>query len=358
MEIGIVGLPQTGKKTFFNLLTYSKDKKAVISTKKGFQIGESIVRDNRFYELVKLYQPKSAVPAKINYMLLPSIQKDSQANKTLLDGLNDVDVICHVVRAFDDPSVFHVEATIDPLRDIRAVNSELLLKDLLFIEKRLDKLHKELKSGKDVLKEKEKNLLERMGKVLGDEKFLNTMEFTDEEVKILANVQLVTLKKQLIILNINDDKISDTTLVDKIKKELSNPNIFFLQISAKAEMEIVQFESESEKKEFLDALGITESAINALTRLSYEALGLITFFTVGTDEVRMWSIPKNSPAPKAARAIHTDLERGFIRAEIIKYDDLIRLGSEEAVKAAGLLMLKGKDYIVDDGDIVHVRFSV
>ena len=356
MKIGIIGLPQVGKKTLFEILL--QEKLNISDNLKTDVIpGVVKVKDPRFDKLVSMYSPKNEVPATIDIALLPKIEKETVSSGEVFVKIADVDALCHIVRSFKDESVYHVEGSINPIRDIDAVNSELILNDMIFIEKRLERIDKELSRKKDIVKEKDKEILSKLKVHLEKELPLRTMPLDKEENKLISTYQFISMKPIIIALNIGEEDVEDTSLLDSVKQKYEEHKIGVMQVSAKIESEIASL-PEEEQKEFLSELGIEEPAINALTRLFYKTLGLISFFTVGKDEVREWMIRKNSTAPEAAGAIHTDLQRGFIRAQVIKYNDLISLGTEAKVKEAGKCYLKGKDYVVEDGDIIDIRFNV
>lgn len=357
MKIGMIGLPQVGKKTLFELLTNHKpSENEIVSGKPIKSMAE--IRDGRFDWLVALYKPKKEVRARIDIELLPKLEKDTIAKGDIFNDIADADALCHVVRAFEDDSVYHVDGSVDPKRDIDKINSELILYDLIFIEKRLERIDKKVKVTKDEASAKERDLLLKLKAQLDKELPLRLMEFSHDEKKTLTTYPFVTRKEMLVVLNVGESKLSDTSLAEKLKAEYANLKIAVMQVSAKVESEIARLESEEERKDFMASLGIAEPAINVLTRLLIRSLDLISFFTVGADEVRQWLIKARSTAPEAAGAIHSDLQKGFIRAEVFRYNDIKELGSEDKVKAAGKVYLKGKDYVVEDGDILNIRFNV
>ncbi|MCD6094245.1 MAG: redox-regulated ATPase YchF [Candidatus Omnitrophica bacterium] len=347
MQIAIIGLPQSGKHTLFQLLTSLHSG----SGSKGL----AEVHDPRLNKLAELYPNKKKIPAVIELFLLPALTNESEHNQTLFKSLEEVNAICYVIRAFKDETIFHIDGSIDPLRDIKKIDSELLLKDLAFVELRLERLDKEKKKEKRGIQEKERELLLNFKATLEQERFLFTLNLNENEQKIVNNYPLLTLKRKLIVLNVDEDKLEDPNLLRKIE---SDGNVGAVQISAKIEQELFQLESKEEQEEFLKELGIGEPATHKLTRVAYQLLGLISFFTIGKDEVRAWSVRRGTLAPQAAGKVHSDIERGFIRAQVIKCADLFRLGSKQAVEKAGLALLKGKDYPVEDGDIIDFRFSV
>ena len=348
MKIGMIGLPQTGKKALFELLTGHKpSENEVVSGKPIHGVAE--IRDSRFDALVVMYKPKKEVRARIELELLPKIEKDAISKGDIFTDIAEVDALCHVVRAFKDDSIYHVSGSVDPKRDIDEINSELLLHDLIFIEKRFERLDKKVKQTKEEASIKERDLLAKLKAHLDKEMPLRTLEISADDNKILTSYPFLTRKEIIIALNVSEDQL-------KNKPAIEGENI--MQVSAKVEAEIAALDSEEERKAFLSDLGITEPAMNILTRLCLKTLNLISFFTVGQDEVRQWNVRKGSTAAETAGVIHSDLQKGFIRAELIKLSDLKELGSEDAVKAQGKFYLKGKDYVVEDGDILSIRFNV
>jgi len=356
MKIGIIGLPQVGKKTLFEILL--QEKLNISDNLKTDVIpGVVKVKDPRFDKLVSMYAPQKEAPATIDIALLPKIEKETVSSGEVFVKIADVDALCHIVRSFEDESIYHVEGSINPIRDIDAINSELILNDMIFIEKRLERIDKELSRKKDIEREKDKEMLLKLKSHLEKELPLRTMSLNEEERKLTSAYQFISMKPMIIVLNVEEDKIKDMSLLNSVNRKYKDLKITLMQVSAKIEAEIASLPKE-EQKDFLSALGIEEPAVNALTRSFYKTLGLISFFTVGKDEVREWMVRKNSTAPEAAGVIHTDLQRGFIRAQVIKYEDLISLGTEAKVKEAGKCYVKGKDYIVEDGDIIDIRFNV
>ncbi len=348
MKIGMIGLPQTGKKALFELLTGHKPSENEVVSGKPIN-GVAEIRDSRFDALVAMYKPKKEVRARIELELLPKIEKDAISKGDIFTDIAEVDALCHVVRAFKDDSIYHVSGSVDPKRDIDEINSELLLHDLIFIEKRFERLDKKVKQTKEEASIKERDLLAKLKAHLDKEMPLRTLEISADDNKILTSYPFLTRKEIIIALNVSEDQL-------KNKPAIEGENI--MQVSAKVEAEIAALDSEEERKAFLSDLGITEPAMNILTRLCLKTLNLISFFTVGQDEVRQWNVRKGSTAAETAGVIHSDLQKGFIRAELIKLSDLKELGSEDAVKAQGKFYLKGKDYVVEDGDILSIRFNV
>ena len=347
MKLGLIGFPNSGKKTLFKLLTGNTvinfDNKDSIS-------GIAKIRDKRFDNLVEIYKPLKEVPAVIDFLLIKDIDTQSAQNIKPFLAIQNVDVLCHIVRVFSDDRIFHINGTVDPLRDIEFFNNELIINDLLFIEKRLERLEKE--RGKKNM-EQDKDLFLKLQNHLEENKPLRTLELSEEEKNSLKGYSFLTLKSMLIVLNIDEKDLGNSTISDNFKDRFNDQDIEWVQVSAKLEQELSLIEEKEEQELFLKELGIDTPAIDKFTILAYKSLGLISFFTVGKDEVRAWMVAKDSKAPQAARAVHTDMERGFIRAEVMKYDDIVTFGDENKV-----FMVKGKDYIVEDGDILSILFNV
>jgi len=357
MKIGIIGLPQTGKKTLFELLTHHKpSEKEIVSNKPIKSLAE--IKDPRFDKLVSIYNPEKSVRARIDIEILPKLEKETLAKGDVFKEIADADAICHVVRAFKNEAVYHVSGSVDAKRDIDMINSELILNDLMFTEKRLERIELSIKKLNDKASLKEKEILLKIKSSLDKEMPLRLLNFDKEEKNAISSYPFITLKEMILVVNVSEEDINNTEFIERIKKEYEPIKASAMIVSAKLESEIAELESEKEKQEYLKTLGIKEPAIDVLTRLYMKALNLISFFTVGPDEVRQWIIRAGSFAPQAAGAIHTDLERGFIRAEVMKYDDLVALGDEVKVKEAGKYYVKGKDYLVEDGDILCIRFNV
>ena len=357
MKIGIIGLPQTGKKTLFEILTNHKPTENEIASKKPIK-GVVEVRDPRFDVLARIYKPKKEARARIDIEMLPKLEKNTITEGDIFTDINELDAICHVVRAFKDESIYHIEGSINPKRDIDSINSELILHDLIFIEKRMENIEKKEKRLKEESIIKEKVLLVKLKAHLEKEKPLRLIDLTVEENKIISGYPFVTRKTVIVALNISEEDLNSTELIEQLKRDCSQAAIDIMQISAKVESEIIKLESAEEREQFLKELGIKEPAADALSCLCIKALNLISFFTVGPDEVRQWTTRFGSTAPEAAGVIHTDFQKGFIRAEVIKYSDFAAYGSETKVKEAGNLYVKGKDYIVEDGDMLDIRFNV
>ncbi|MDP8216207.1 MAG: redox-regulated ATPase YchF [Candidatus Kaelpia imicola] len=353
MKIGIIGLPQAGKKTIFKLLTGYKFSEKDLTVNKVIK-GFTQIRDPRFDFLSNLYKPKKQVRAKIDIELLSRVDPDSIRQGDIFENIAEFDAVCHIVRAFKDDSVYHIDGSADPRRDIENINSELVLHDLLFIEKRIERIDEAAKRVKDERALKERELLLKLKDHLERELPLRLFDLTEQELGLISSYPFITLKKMIVVLNISEDNLSDESNIEKLQQDY----IDIMQVSAKVESEIAALDSEAEREEFLGALGVKELAVDSLTRLCIKALDLISFFTVGSDEVRQWLLRKGYLAPQAAGLIHSDLEKGFIRAEVMKYDDIYSLGTEAELRQEGKIYLKGKDYIIKDGDIVDIRFNI
>ncbi len=355
MKLGLVGFPQVGKRTLFRLLT---GKEPNSEGKKGNGLGLAKVRDSRFDRLVEMYNPRLETPAQIEFVLHPDLDQQASRNDQILHDLEHVDVICHVVRAFQDDSVFHVHGSVEPHRDILSLNETLQLNDLLFIEKRLERLVKEQNRKRDVQRASmEEDLLTRMRAHLEAGRFLRSFSLSEAEERLIASYPLLTRKAVIIILNVSEEGLADREKMYKLRENFSEQGFEWIAVSAKIEQELSQLDPE-ERQAFLEELQLDQPALDRLTMLCYKTLGLISFFTVGPDEVRAWTDREGSLAPEAAGVIHSDFERGFIRAEVMKYHDLVQLGSEQKVREVGKYMQKGRDYVVEDGDIINFLFNV
>jgi len=357
MKIGIIGLPQTGKKTLFSLLV-GPAALAAHGDARALQRGVADVQDPRFDRLVAMYGPKRQVRARLEVTLLPAIEEKTLSEGEALRELGEVEAFCHVVRVFEEESVYHIWGKPDPRREIEFMHGEMVLHDLVFIEKRLDRIDKSLKKGKDDRAEKERALLLRFRETLEKDIPLRQVELSADDAALIASYPFLTRKAVIAALNVADDRIADTALRDGLAGAFAHLGVGFVQIAARAEAEIARLETEEERTAFMQDMGIAETALHLLTSRCIEALGLHSFFTVGEDEVRQWFVRRGSSAPEAAGAIHSDLQRGFIRAEVMHYADLVQAGGEEKLKATGKYYLKGKDYIVGDGDILTIRFNV
>jgi ribosome-binding ATPase len=355
MKLGLVGFPQVGKRTLFRLLT---GKEPNSEGKKGNGLGLAKVRDARFDRLVEIYAPRQETPAHVEFILLPDLDQQASRNDQILRDLEHVDVICHLVRAFQDDTVFHIHGTVDPRRDTLLFNEALQLNDLLFIEKRLERLEKEQNKKRDVQKATmETDLLTRMRVHLEAGRFLRDFPLTEAEERLIASYPLLTRKAVIIILNVGEDGLAEQDPIGKLQEDFREQDFQWIAVSAKIEQELCRLDA-AERQSFLEELQLDQPALDRLTMLCYKTLGLISFFTVGPDEVRAWTDRQGSLAPQAAGVIHSDFERGFIRAEVMKYQDLVKLGSEQKVREVGRYMQKGRDYVVEDGDIINFLFNV
>lgn len=356
MKIGIIGLPQSGKKTLFQTLTGSPLREQSGPAKAI--PGNAEILDPRFEQLVAMYQPLKAVRARVELMLLPRIEAENISKGDIFQDIADVDGLCHVVRAFNDDAIYHAAGSVDPLRDVATVNAELIIHDQIFVEKRIERLTAGLKKIKDDKQQQELELMQRMQTHLEAELPLRLLPLSDEEEPLVRSYPLITRKEMILVFNLGENELGQSRLQEEVADLCRRDRMAAMVVSAQVESEIALLESEEERREFLADLGISEAALGTLTRLCLEALGLISFFTVGKDEVRQWLVRRHSPAPVAAGVIHSDLQRGFIRAELMRCDELLACGSEAELKKAGKISLQGKEYIVEDGDILNIRFKV
>ena len=355
MKLGLVGFPQVGKLTLFRLLT---GQQAKIEDRKGAALGLARVRDVRFDRLVEIYAPRQKTPAYFEFALVPDLDKQASRNEEILRALEKVDVICHLVRNFEDDTIYHVEGSVDAYRDVQILNEELQLHDLILIENRLERLEKERNKKRDAQKAAaETHLLTRMKGHLDKGSSLRNFVLSEAEEKLISGYSLLTRKTVIIILNVDEDTLKDQDLIPRLKGRFLDQDFEWIAVSAKIEEELSVLDP-AEREVFLKDLHLDQPALDRLTLLCYNTLGLISFFTVGSDEVRAWTNRQGTLAPQAAGVIHSDIERGFIRAEVMKYHDLVRLGDEQKVREVGRLMQKGRDYMVEDGDIINFLFNV
>lgn len=357
MNIGIIGLPQTGKRTLFELLVGPGSAEHHADAKKTLR-GVAEVQDPRFDKFVAVYNPKKQTRARIEILLPQKIEERAVSEGDIFRDLSEVEAFCHVVRAFESDTVYHSKGSVDPRRDIDFVNSEFILHDLLFIEKRLERLERDLGKVKDERMQKEREILLRLKAPLEEERPLRTVDIAPEDERVLRSYPLLSRRAMVVVLNVAEGDVSDRSQLDTMVGRYETDGIRCIQIAAQMEAEIAALETEAERAEFMEATGIMDTALHALTEACVNALGLISFFTVGPNEVHQWFVRRGANAVEAAGKIHSDLARGFIRAEVIKSADLFELGSEEKVKNAGKLAVKGRDYVVEDGDILFIRFSV
>ena len=362
MHIAIIGLPNSTKTTIYNTLTRSDVETAAFSSGQ-FEVHSGVVDvpDNRVGRLAAMFSPRKITYAKVTYADIAGLAKgisEGGLSGPLLNTISQSDALLHVVRAFEDPDVPHVEGSVDPRRDVDILDGELLLSDLIIVERRIERLQAQLKKGSDRLvkaqQEAELALILRLHETLDAGAPLRDLDLLPEEAKSLRNYGLLTLKPVLVVLNVGEDP-ADAAMLALADYRHRHTTVAALQ--GKVEMEIAQMPPD-EAAEFLAEFGIAEPGLNRVIRLSYSLLGLHSFFTVGEDEVRAWTLPLGATAVEAAGVIHSDLARGFIRAEVIGYEALVAAGGLVAARQKGTVRLEGKDYLVRDGDIVHVRFNV
>jgi GTP-binding protein YchF len=364
LKCGIVGLPNVGKSTLFNALTEAKAVAAnyPFATKEP-NVGIITVPDSRLDKLTSLVNPQKTIPTTVEIVdiagLIRGASKGEGLGNQFLANIREVDAIIHVVRCFANDNIVHVDGAIDPVNDKETVDYELLLKDIETVEKRLDKLRKQAKSG---VKEdtKKVEIAEQIKSHLESEQPARALSFEREEDKeLLEEMLLLTSKPILYVCNVDEESASQGNEYTKAFMEaVKDENAEVLLVSAGIESDIAELETEEEKMEFLGEMGLKEPGLNRLIFSAYKLLNLITYFTAGEKEVRAWTVPDGATAPKAAGVIHTDFEKGFIRAEVIHYNDYVEYGSEAAVKEEGKLHVEGKDYVVKDGDVMHFRFNV
>jgi len=362
LNCGIVGLPMVGKTTIFNLLTGSgAETSSFYSGKTGSNRGVAKIPDPRVSFLSGVFKPRKTIYAELEVVDVPGLVRGASegqgSGNAFLEGVRGSDALIHVVRAFQNNEVLHVDDAIDPVRDIETVNLELLLSDLDLVEKRIERIH----AGKKVKTEQQQELalLERFRTALESEQPVHTVAMSPDEQNLVRNYSFLTEKPMLIVVNIDEAQAAGAGYPgrERLIEVAQSRGIPLIDICAKIEAEIVELPDE-ERQEFMAELGISEPGIARLARAIYNMLGLMSFFTVGEDEVRAWTIKQGTEARKAAGKIHSDIERGFIRAEVVKYEDFVSSGSMAKVKEKGLFRLEGKEYIFQDGDIVNFRFNI
>jgi hypothetical protein len=343
MRIGILGLPQSGKRTLFTLLT----GRQVSANRKAGEALEGVahIRDPRVDVLTRISKPQKTVYAENHYVLCPDVVSGAEA-RLWVEAARRCDLLCMVVRSFESDLVFHPSGSIDPKRDRADLATELIFADLELAEKRSERLAREAKAGATRDQKLQLKALETCRALLEDERPLSEVELDEEELGSIQNLNFLTFKPTIWAFNVSEDELDRDF----------GPGSFL--VSAQIEKEVMELDTAEERAELLESLGLGDSGLDRMNATAYDALGLMSFYTIGSDEVRAWTIKKGTVAPRAAGKVHSDIERGFIRVEVIKYDDLVAVGSEKAAKDKGKAQVKGRDYVIQDGDICHFLFNV
>jgi ribosome-binding ATPase len=357
MQTGIVGLPQVGKTTLFKILTRAHlDEKAA---RAATHVGVARVPEPRLEKLAEIYHPKKITYASVEYVDVGGIMKDRAKDSAVLAPLREVEALAHVLRVFDDPAVPHPAGSIDPLRDAESLDLELMLSDLDQVDRRIDRVEKDLKKKKEPHLEQELLLLQRCKKAIESEEPLRELEFHPDEQKLIAGFKFLSQRPMLYVLNLGDDEVAELESAverHKLAKLADRPNTAVVTVCGRIEAELAELEP-AEANEMLAAYGLKSSGLDRFIQATYHLLGLTSFFTAGEPEVRAWTIRRGTNAQKAAGAIHTDIERGFIRAEVVRCEDLLAAGSIAGARERGQLRLEGKEYIVQEGDVILFRHS-
>jgi GTP-binding protein YchF len=363
LQAGIVGLPNVGKSTLFNALTSGKALAANYPfATKDPNVGIIIVPDTRLDKLAELVNPKKVVPTTVEIVDIAGLIKGASQGEGLgnqfLANIREVDAIIHVVRCFDNDNVIHVDGSVDPVRDKEIIDTELILKDLDTVEKRLEKLKRQAKSAeKEAIRAVE--IAEKLKAHLEKGEPARSCPLEEDEISLYKDLSLLTSKPILYVCNVDEDSVQEgNEYTRRFMETVADERAETILISADIEADIAGLDTIEERREFLEEMGLQEPGVHKLIRATYKLLNLITYFTAGEKEVRAWTVTRGTKAPGAAGVIHTDFEKGFIRAEVIKYNDYVQYGSEAAVKEAGKLSVEGKEYVVVDGDVMHFRFNV